>query len=119
MLAAGAKFDDTSPTLRGVFVRNRLLCQTDPAAAARTSPSTSRRRRPAAAARSTATRRTAPGNCAGCHNQTDPIGFGLENYDRTGAYRAADKDDPSARSPATASRSGLGTFNGPAELGER
>ena len=30
LLAAGAKFDDTSPTLRGVFVRNRLLCQTIP-----------------------------------------------------------------------------------------
>ena len=34
VLATGAKFDDTSPTLRGVFVRNRLLCQTIPAAAA-------------------------------------------------------------------------------------
>ncbi len=36
VLAAGAKFDDTSPTQRGMFVRNRLLCQDDPAAAART-----------------------------------------------------------------------------------
>ena len=34
------------------------------------------------------------GACAGCHNLTDPIGFGLENYDRTGVYRATDKDAP-------------------------
>ena len=34
LLAAGAKFDDTSPTLRGMFMRKRLLCQDHPAAAA-------------------------------------------------------------------------------------
>ena len=30
VLSAGAKFDDTSPTLRGIFIRTRLLCQTIP-----------------------------------------------------------------------------------------
>ena len=27
MLSAGAKFGDTSPTQRGIFVRSRLLCE--------------------------------------------------------------------------------------------
>ena len=28
--------------------------------------------------------------CAACHNQMDPIGFGLENYDAAGAWRTKD-----------------------------
>ncbi|MGA3241187.1 MAG: DUF1585 domain-containing protein, partial [Bryobacteraceae bacterium] len=28
--------------------------------------------------------------CAGCHARMDPIGFGLENYDAIGRYRAAE-----------------------------
>jgi hypothetical protein len=30
VLSAGAKFDDTSPTQRGIFVRTRLLCEDVP-----------------------------------------------------------------------------------------
>ena len=29
-------------------------------------------------------------SCAVCHNQMDPIGFGLENYDAAGAWRLKD-----------------------------
>jgi hypothetical protein len=29
-------------------------------------------------------------SCAVCHNQMDPIGFGLENYDAAGAWRETD-----------------------------
>ena len=28
--------------------------------------------------------------CAACHKQMDPIGFGLENYDASGAWRTLD-----------------------------
>jgi hypothetical protein len=115
LLAAGAKFDDTSPTLRGVFVRNRLLCQTIPpppptVAVDQPPPTTSS---PCKVDRYAAHR---SGGCAGCHNQTDPIGFGLENYDRTGAYRTADKDNPQCTISGDGEVVGLGTFNGPAEL---
>jgi hypothetical protein len=58
------------------------------------------------------------GGCAGCHNLTDPIGFGLESYDRTGVYRAADKDAPDCAISGDGEVVGLGTFNGPAGLGE-
>jgi hypothetical protein len=32
--------------------------------------------------------------CAVCHNQMDPIGFGLESYDAVGAWRDKDGDVP-------------------------
>lgn len=33
-------------------------------------------------------------SCAVCHNQMDPIGFGLESYDAVGAWRDKDGDVP-------------------------
>lgn len=51
--------------------------------------------------------------CAVCHNQMDPIGFGLENYGAIGQWRDTDEGKPidsSGRLP-----SGI-EFQGPAEL---
>ena len=31
--------------------------------------------------------------CAGCHQLTDPIGLGLENYDGIGRYRSTEYGD--------------------------
>jgi hypothetical protein len=53
--------------------------------------------------------------CAVCHNQMDPIGFGLENYDAIGKWRTEDEGKPinaTGRLP-----SGV-EFEGPAELQE-
>jgi hypothetical protein len=53
--------------------------------------------------------------CAVCHNQMDPIGFGLENYDAIGRWRTEDEGeaiDASGRLP-----SGV-AFEGPAQLQE-
>ena len=33
-------------------------------------------------------------SCSVCHNQLDPIGFGLESYDAVGAWRDKDGDVP-------------------------
>ncbi len=56
--------------------------------------------------------RTNP-SCSVCHNQIDPIGFGLEKYDATGAWRThegdAPIDDTGVLPDGTA-------FRGPAEL---
>jgi hypothetical protein len=124
VLATGAKFDDTSPTLRGVFVRNRLLCQVVPPPPpnvmvdAPPTSTTSRCKSARYAAHGT-------GGCAACHSLTDAIGFGLENYDRLGKYRATDKDAPECAIPgdgqivgSKAGATGDGKFNGPAQLGE-
>jgi hypothetical protein len=118
VLSAGAKFDDTSPTLRGVFVRNRLLCQEVPPPP----PTVAVDEPPQGDANSRckydryAVHRS--GGCAGCHNLTDPIGFGLENYDRAGKFRATDKDAPECNITGDGEVAGVGKFNGPAQLGE-
>jgi hypothetical protein len=56
--------------------------------------------------------RTDPG-CASCHRRMDPLGFGLENFDAVGAWRAHDGGspvDPSGKLP------GGKEFRGPAGL---
>ena len=42
--------------------------------------------------------------CALCHNQMDPIGFGLESYDAVGAWRDKDGDFPIDTSGVAAGR---------------
>jgi mono/diheme cytochrome c family protein len=52
-------------------------------------------------------------SCASCHQKMDPLGFGLENFDGVGGWRAADGKfpiDPSGTLP------GGETFNGPEGL---
>ncbi len=51
--------------------------------------------------------------CAVCHNQMDPIGFGLENYDAIGRWRTEDEGKPI--NAAGKLPSGI-EFEGPAEL---
>jgi hypothetical protein len=93
-LTIGAKFDDTSPTVRGKFVRERIFCQPvpDPPPNAGVNvdvppPATS-----ASACKFDRYTAHRQGGCAGCHGLMDPIGFGLENYDATGRFRKYDRD---------------------------
>ncbi len=93
VLSQGAKFADTSPTQRGIFVRNRLLCQEIPppppgvnADQPPTSTSPCKKDRYSAHA--------SGGGCKGCHDSIDPIGFGLERFDREGRYRLTDDGLP-------------------------
>lgn len=89
-LAQTGKPINTSPTERGLFVREHFLCQTIPppppgvdaslpplAAGAR--PMTIRMTMESLHAPETA--------CASCHKLVDPIGFGFEHFDTVGAYR--------------------------------
>jgi hypothetical protein len=117
VLAAGGKFDDTSPTLRGVFVRSRLLCEDvqppPPNVDVDQAPkeTTSRCKIDRYAAHRS-------GGCAACHVRLDPVGFGLENYDRAGKYRTADKDAPECAIAGDGVLDGVADFNGPAQLGD-
>jgi len=87
-LALTAKPDETSPTARGLFVREQFLCQhvPDPPPGVNTNlppvsadnPQTNRERMSAHATNPT---------CAGCHKLMDPIGFGFEKFDSVGARR--------------------------------
>jgi hypothetical protein len=88
ILAATAGPVETSPTARGIFVREQLLCQHVPppppnvnttlADPTEDKPLT-RRQRMAEHAQNTA--------CSSCHRLMDPIGFGLEGFDAIGRWR--------------------------------
>jgi hypothetical protein len=79
---------DTSPTGRGLFVREHFLCQhvADPPPGVSTNlppltetkPQTNRQR---------LSMHVSDRSCAACHNVLDPIGFGFEKFDAIGGRR--------------------------------
>jgi hypothetical protein len=87
-LTLTAKPDETSPTARGLFVREQFLCQhvADPPPGVNTNlppvtqatPMTNRDRMAMHATNK---------SCAGCHTLIDPIGNGFEKFDAIGQYR--------------------------------
>jgi hypothetical protein len=87
-LAASAGPVETSPTARGIFVREQLLCQHVPPPPPNVNttlpdpteekPSTRRQRM---------TEHVDNAACASCHRLMDPIGFGLESFDALGRSR--------------------------------
>jgi hypothetical protein len=117
VLSAFSKFTDTSPTQRGIFVRTRLLCQTigrPPANVVADKP-------PGDGDAVCKTDRYAEhrsnGACASCHDQLDPIGFGLEQFDIAGRKREHDDGLPQCAIEGQGQVTGYGEFSGPAELG--
>ena len=102
-LAVHAKADQTSPVLRGKFVRAQLFCKPPPPP-----PPIDRRRaagrRSAAARRASGSRSTPPTPfCAMCHTLMDPIGFAFENYDADGRL-ARHRRRPAGRRDRVADR---------------
>jgi Protein of unknown function (DUF1592)/Protein of unknown function (DUF1588)/Protein of unknown function (DUF1595)/Protein of unknown function (DUF1585) len=87
-LAANAGPTETSPTQRGIFIREQLLCQEVPPP-----PPNVDTNLPEASESKPLTRRQrmmdheANPLCSSCHRLMDPIGFGLESFDSLGRYR--------------------------------
>ena len=87
-LALTAKPDDSSPTARGLFVREQFLCQhvPDPPPGVNTNlppvteakPQTNRERM---------SEHATSASCATCHKLMDGVGFGLEKFDAIGQRR--------------------------------
>jgi len=84
-LSINSQSTRSSPTRRGKFIREMMLCQQVPApppdgvpAFPEMSPGTTRDR--------LTQHRTDP-VCASCHSFIDPVGLGLENFDGIGAQR--------------------------------
>lgn len=87
-LAATAKPAETSPTARGLFVREQFLCQEVPQPPpgvnanlplnSREKPMTNRERLGV---------HLSNDSCASCHTLIDPIGFGFEKFDAVGQRR--------------------------------
>jgi hypothetical protein len=82
--------DSGSPTRRGKFIREVVLCQAVPSAPPDVN-TTFPVDAPGAAQRTTRQKleqhRLAGSSCAACHQVMDPVGLGLENFDGLGAYR--------------------------------
>jgi hypothetical protein len=90
-LSLNARASITSPTLRGVFIRERLLCQTVPPPPP--DVDTTLPAPPPGAVetmRERLTRHRMNPACDGCHRLMDPLGLALENFDALGAYRTTD-----------------------------
>jgi hypothetical protein len=108
----------TSPTKRGLYVLDRLLCSAPPPppagvnlAALDTSNSSMPVRQRLAAHQQTGA------GCAACHATMDSIGLGLENFDAVGHYRTSDSFGPidaSGKLPAPAG--GTVNFDGVDQL---
>jgi hypothetical protein len=120
LLAAFSKFEDTSPTQRGILVRTRLMCQEVP----RPPPNVDADQPPQGAMDAVckydryAEHRDQSSSCAGCHSLTDPIGFGLENYDVAGRYREHDDGLPECIIEGSGEIVEAGSFSGPGELSQ-
>lgn len=87
-LALTAKPEDSSPTARGLFVREQFLCQhvPEPPAGVNTNLPAVTEEKPQTNRERMSEHATNP-SCATCHRLIDPIGFGLERFDAIGARR--------------------------------
>ena len=90
-LAGNSQPNRSSPTLRGKFIREMMLCQAVPA------PPAGVPEFPEGTATTTREKltqhRTDPA-CKSCHAAMDPLGLGLENFDGIGAFRATEAGKP-------------------------
>ncbi len=87
-LAATAKPAETSPTARGLFVREHFLCQEvpQPPPGVNANLPLNTRERPMTN-RERLAMHLANESCASCHTLIDPIGFGFEKFDAVGQRR--------------------------------
>jgi hypothetical protein len=117
-LATHAKANQTSPVLRGKFVRARLLCAPPPPPPADrviVAPSVD----PRLATRARFAAHATDPFCAGCHKLMDPLGFAFEHFDAIGRWRDTEAGEPI---DATGSLTGTdvdGPFDGVADLASR
>jgi len=90
-LSSNAGPVETSPTARGIFVREQFLCQhvPNPPPGVNTEVPEPTIDRPLARRQRMQNHVENP-TCASCHRLMDPIGFGLENYDAIGQWRDAE-----------------------------
>lgn len=113
ILALYAHPTSSSATLRGKFVREKLLCQPIPPPPAGLNTAIPE---PDAVSRTLRQRvkvHLTDAYCNGCHSQMDPIGLGLESFDGIGRFRTKENGgviDPSGNLDGA-------YFSGPADLG--
>lgn len=122
LTASHAHSNESSPIKRGVFVRERLLCQDlpDPPPDVDTTPPGLD---PSLTTRERFRRHTDDPNCQSCHQYIDGIGFGFERYDAVGDYRETENEQTVDDSGELVDREGFRTgtneaFFGPDQLAQ-
>jgi PAS domain-containing protein len=103
----------TSPTLRGKFVRERLLCMSIPAPPGNVVTSIPEGGEAKTMRDKLIAHQVNP-SCAGCHVLMDNIGLALENFDGIGAFRTTEND---VVIDASGNIDGKASFEGARELG--
>jgi hypothetical protein len=105
----------TAPTIRGKFVRTRLLCGDVPPPPANVPPITEDNSGPTPVTmRQKLASHAANPACASCHQSMDPIGLGMEDFDQFGRYRTLDVDGSTLDNSGDLDGS---AFHGARELG--
>jgi Protein of unknown function (DUF1588)/Protein of unknown function (DUF1592)/Protein of unknown function (DUF1595)/Protein of unknown function (DUF1587)/Protein of unknown function (DUF1585) len=113
--------DQTAPVIRGVFVRERILClpvAPPPPTVNAVPPDPD----PNATTRERFREHTEQAACSGCHQLIDGVGFGFERYDQLGRYRATENGldvDESGEVLASTEATLDGPFTGAGELAAR
>lgn len=113
-----AKTNQTSPVLRGKFVREQLLCFTMPPPPVGVSikvPDLS----PTLTTRQRFSMHSADPACSACHSLMDPIGLGFEGFDAAGGYRTTENGvavDVSGSVNGAVDAELAGAFNGIVDL---
>jgi hypothetical protein len=121
LLALLAYPDQSSPIHRGIFVREKLLCQPLPPPPANMMfepPDPD----PEATTRQRFAQHTENDACSACHSLIDPIGFGFEEYDGVGRYRTEENGrtvDASGEVVHSGDDALDGDFDGATQLAER
>jgi hypothetical protein len=119
-LAVQAHPDQTSPVLRGKFIRTAMMCQPPPPPPMDVDISVPPVTMGGTARDRFGAHQTAGSSCMGCHQLMDPIGFAFENFDGIGQYRTSENSktiDASGSIVGARDASLNGNFNGVRELG--
>lgn len=118
LLATHAKAEQTSPVLRGKFIRARLFCDPPlppPPGLVVTPPTVN----PRLSTRERYSQHASDPSCSGCHRFMDPLGFAFENYDAGGRWRDTDGGAPVDATGELVGTDVDGAFEGVPQLARR
>jgi len=113
MMAMLSHGEVNSPTRRGLFVQEQLLCNEIPPVPPEVNPVLPEPGEPMSLREQLETLHLTNPSCAGCHALIDPLGFAFEHYDAIGAYRTLDNGFVI---DSTGSVGGLGEFGNAADM---
>lgn len=118
VLSIQSHAEQSSPIRRGKMIREQFFCQTlspPPPGVDLTPPMLD----PNIPTRERFEKHRTAKECAACHALIDPIGFGFENYDGIGAYRAMEAGKAVDASGELTGTDVDGTFNGVQDLSRK